>query len=260
MFKKILITILIFTAAAAAQEFGKLEGKVTDSKTNSPVLGANLYLEGTSLGAATIGGGKYLIKNIPPDKYNLKVSMLGYRDVVIRDIKIESGKTVNMDVELNSNTWTTFSGDTETLYRQQLNKELLEKLEQIKQKNQNKYQTLLREAYFKNSRFPHWERRNKEQFERQQKILDLEIQSESLALDYKDTDGNKKQSVKKELQKVLSELFELREKDRKEDVARLEKELQELKESLQIRANKKNEIIERRIEDLLGENKYLDWD
>lgn len=260
MLKKFFVTAMIFTVMITAQELGALEGKVTDSKTNKPILGANLHLEGTTLGAATIGEGKYIIKKIPPDTYNLKVSMLGYRDVMIRDIKVEGGKTAKMDVELNSNAWTAFSSDTELLYKQQLNKELLEKLEQIKQKNQSKYQTLLKEAYFKNNRFPYWERRNKEQFERQQKILELEIQSESLALDYKDSKENKKQSIKKELQEVLNDLFELREKDRKEDVARLEKELQELKESLQIRANKKNEIIERRIEELLGENKYLEWD
>lgn len=260
MFRKIFISVLLIGLALSAQDLGKLEGKVTDSKTNKPILGASLYLEGTTLGAATIADGKYIITKIPADKYNLKASMLGYKDVVINDIKIESGKTKQLNVELSPNFERYFPRDTEALYRQQLSEEVLAKLEYIKQKNQPKYNDLLREAYFKNSRSPFWHKGNKEQHERQNAILELEIKSESLALEYEEASGAKKESIKKDMKTVLSELFELREKDRKEDVARLEQELMELKESLQIRANKKDEIIKRRVEELLGENKYLEWE
>ena len=40
----------------------------------------------------------------------------------------------------------------------------------------------------------------------------------------------------------------------------LEKELSELKKSLEVRQRNKDKIIERRIQELLEEDEYLEWD
>ena len=41
-----------------------IRGKVTDGSNNSPLIGANVILEGTNLGAATDDKGQYEIKNL----------------------------------------------------------------------------------------------------------------------------------------------------------------------------------------------------
>lgn len=45
---------------------GKIAGRVLDSQTNEPLIGANVSVKGTFLGAATDVDGFYTINNIPP--------------------------------------------------------------------------------------------------------------------------------------------------------------------------------------------------
>ena len=53
---------------------GKVSGKVIDSKTGDTLAGVNVFLEGTSYGAATNEFGEYVIINIPPGNYSIKAS------------------------------------------------------------------------------------------------------------------------------------------------------------------------------------------
>jgi CarboxypepD_reg-like domain len=47
-----------------AQESGRIAGTVLDKNTTDPLPGANVFLEGTSLGAATTIEGKYIIRQV----------------------------------------------------------------------------------------------------------------------------------------------------------------------------------------------------
>ncbi len=77
---------------------GKIKGTITDIK-NEPLLGVNVILLGTSLGAATNQEGKYVIKNIPTGEYKIKASFVGYNPE-IKKIKIYAGKTVEVNFQL----------------------------------------------------------------------------------------------------------------------------------------------------------------
>jgi hypothetical protein len=57
---------------------GKITGMVIDTETKESLPGANLIIEGTTMGAATDLDGYYVILNIPPGNYNLIASMIGY--------------------------------------------------------------------------------------------------------------------------------------------------------------------------------------
>ena len=41
---------------------GEISGKVTDSTNDSPLIGANVVIEGTDQGAATDADGRYMMK------------------------------------------------------------------------------------------------------------------------------------------------------------------------------------------------------
>ena len=61
---KLYISILLILFTKLIAQSGAVSGKVTDSTNDSPLIGANVIFEGTSLGAATDGEGKYEIKGL----------------------------------------------------------------------------------------------------------------------------------------------------------------------------------------------------
>jgi len=67
----ILIPGVVFTAT--------ISGKVTDKESNASLIGANVLVVGTKLGAATDVSGRYSIKDVPTGRIILKTSYVGYR-------------------------------------------------------------------------------------------------------------------------------------------------------------------------------------
>lgn len=105
VYKHLLAVLLIlFLADLEAGVTGKIAGKVLDDKTGEPVIGANIVLEGTYLGAAADIDGYYAISNVPPGKYRLIVSAIGYQKVVIENILVKIDLTTAVDVKLTSST------------------------------------------------------------------------------------------------------------------------------------------------------------
>jgi len=143
---------------------------------------------------------------------------------------------------------------------QNLKKDLQDQLKIIKTKNKEKYFEFLQQSQFKNMRIPFIAKREKEMYERENKTFELEVNTEALATQYKSAAKSEKERIKTELKQKLNDLFVQKEEDRKQEVQKLEQELKELKESLDVRLKNKNEIINRRMQELLDEDKYLDWE
>jgi iron complex outermembrane receptor protein len=57
-----------------------IKGIVTDTQSGDPLIGANIVLKGTRMGASTDLDGFFMISNIPEGDYNLEVSYVGYHD------------------------------------------------------------------------------------------------------------------------------------------------------------------------------------
>ena len=81
-FKKFLYLCLtlsiIISTAVLAQGTGSLKGKVMDKATDEALGGANLIVQGTSLGAASDLNGNFVIRNVPAGNHKLIVSYIGY--------------------------------------------------------------------------------------------------------------------------------------------------------------------------------------
>ncbi|MBL7075823.1 TonB-dependent receptor, partial [candidate division KSB1 bacterium] len=78
---------------------GKIQGEVIDVETKEPLVGANVVIEGTTLGAATGTDGSYVIATVPAGKYRLIALMMGYKSRVEK-VDIRTGATVTVDFEL----------------------------------------------------------------------------------------------------------------------------------------------------------------
>lgn len=100
----------------------------------------------------------------------------------------------------------------------------------------------------------------KERFQTDRKIEEMEVRTEALGIRYEHSSSeNEKQKITTDLKSVLNQLFDMKEKSRSLEVEMLEKELKQLKESLKVRKQSKNEIINRRLNELIGKGDYLDW-
>ncbi|MFQ5584077.1 MAG: carboxypeptidase-like regulatory domain-containing protein, partial [Calditrichia bacterium] len=84
-----------------AQATGKIVGSVLDSKSKEPLIGANVVIEGTTLGAATDVDGTFVILQIPPGKYNLRAVYIGYDDMVVQGVQVLTDLTTKVEFNLN---------------------------------------------------------------------------------------------------------------------------------------------------------------
>lgn len=98
----ILVILSVLTGLIHAGTTGKLVGKIKDGQSGEPLIGANVVIEGIGLGAASNINGDYVILNIPPGKYNVKFSFIGYESVTVSNVIITVDQTTNLSVDLNS--------------------------------------------------------------------------------------------------------------------------------------------------------------
>ncbi len=97
----VVVAVLVLPALLYAQT-GKIRGKVTDRETGDALPGANVVVVGTSLGAATDVSGEYVILNVPVGTYAVKAAYIGYRDVTIENIRVNSDLTTEVEFGLPS--------------------------------------------------------------------------------------------------------------------------------------------------------------
>lgn len=81
---------------------GKIKGVVLDKSTKDPLIGANIMVDGTSIGAASDINGEFIIPNVPAGNKVLKVSYIGYFEQKI-DMELFDGRITFFRVELESN-------------------------------------------------------------------------------------------------------------------------------------------------------------
>ena len=99
------ILVLIFSIQLVfAGTTGKIAGTVKDKNTGEPLIGANVVLEGTSMGASTDVDGYFVIINVPPGTYNLSLYYVGYANTTIENVRINVDRTTTQKIEMKSAT------------------------------------------------------------------------------------------------------------------------------------------------------------
>ncbi len=96
------LMIVVLSSFLFAGTAGKITGTITDEKTDIPLSGANIYLEGTSIGGITDESGYYVMLNVPVGIYNIKISYIGYTPVTVQEAKVSIDLTTRVDMKLSS--------------------------------------------------------------------------------------------------------------------------------------------------------------
>lgn len=67
---------------------GIISGIVTDSETGEALAGVNVILEGTNMTTVTDTNGYYVITNVSPGSHRVVGSLVGYSDVLVRQVSV----------------------------------------------------------------------------------------------------------------------------------------------------------------------------
>jgi TonB-linked SusC/RagA family outer membrane protein len=79
---------------------GTIQGTITNDK-GDPSSGASISLVGTDKGAAADALGKYIITGIPPGKYKLAITAVGFLSA-IREVTIKEGESLTINIQLKA--------------------------------------------------------------------------------------------------------------------------------------------------------------
>lgn len=105
MRKKLILLLLLFLIMAdqvSAINSGTLSGKVIDKETGQELPGSVVVLIDTKLSTIADKHGSYFIQNIPPGIYNMRVRMLGYTSIFVKDVIVRADYNHHINFEMIS--------------------------------------------------------------------------------------------------------------------------------------------------------------
>lgn len=168
---------------------------------------------------------------------------------------------LNYVLTQDENLDTNWDGQSEEQLLSKLSADLKGDLLKVKAVDLEQYKDLLQEASY--SHFDEYlgymEASERERYETDKMVEQLELQTEAISILFEHAKDNEKNNLITKLKTKLEKLFEMKEKERALNIQMLEKELAELKEALSVRQQHKNEIINRRLNELIGKDDYFDW-
>jgi len=88
---------------SSRQEYGRIEGKITEVVTGETLIGVNVMIQGTSLGDASSVDGEYLIRRVPAGQQTIIISYIGYESIE-EVVTVVGGETLEYNVELRPTT------------------------------------------------------------------------------------------------------------------------------------------------------------
>uniref|UniRef100_A0A7V1EIN3 TonB-dependent receptor n=1 Tax=candidate division WOR-3 bacterium TaxID=2052148 RepID=A0A7V1EIN3_UNCW3 len=91
----ILVGALLFGA-----EYGKITGRVRDAETGEALIGADVIVEGTELGAATDEKGEFVILYVPAGTYSVTASYLSYDPFTYAQVIVNADQTTTLNFRL----------------------------------------------------------------------------------------------------------------------------------------------------------------
>ena len=94
---KIMMVVLVLPLFAFGQ--ATLKGTITDAANNESLIGVNIVVVGTSLGAATDIEGQFRIVSIPERVLNVKISCIGY-ELQVKEVDFSKTKDVILNIQL----------------------------------------------------------------------------------------------------------------------------------------------------------------
>ncbi|WP_456443325.1 TonB-dependent receptor [Caldithrix abyssi] len=103
---RVLFTLSLIVLFMATQTFARknpvISGVVVDDQTGRPLVGANVFIPATSIGATTDLDGYFKLPPVPPATYELRVTFMGYsaRAIRLKNVSADTFLTIEMNQDV----------------------------------------------------------------------------------------------------------------------------------------------------------------
>ena len=101
MQKRLILLLLTISTYVIAQNTGTFSGQIIDLKTQYPLEGSSVILEGTNIGVITDANGYFTFENVPTKSYNIQATYLGYESQTLYNVIVKSVGTPSLLFKLN---------------------------------------------------------------------------------------------------------------------------------------------------------------
>ena len=101
----IVALLTVINSANAQNNKQKIRGVITDklSQTTLPGAAVQLINGAYKKGTTSDSKGNFTLSDLSPDRYELKISYLGYKDVLVPNVVVTSGKETILDIAIEEN-------------------------------------------------------------------------------------------------------------------------------------------------------------
>jgi len=96
----LLVVCLLFFGIAYGDIVGSIRGTIVTAQTNEPLMGVNVMVEGTRMGTFTDETGYYNVINLPIGEYSVTYTMIGYKKVIQRNVKVVRDQSTIINVRM----------------------------------------------------------------------------------------------------------------------------------------------------------------
>ena len=92
----VLLILLTISTYVLAQNTGTFSGQIIDEKTQYPLEGSSVILEGINIGVITDKNGYFTFENVPTKSYNIQATYLGYESQTLYNVIVKSVGTPSL--------------------------------------------------------------------------------------------------------------------------------------------------------------------
>ncbi|MFZ4549702.1 MAG: carboxypeptidase regulatory-like domain-containing protein, partial [Bacteroidales bacterium] len=105
--KKHFIIIFLFTSYFSFAQNNKqnIRGVVTDKLSHITLPGATVQVIMNTVNKAAVSdaNGNYVLADLSPERYEIKISLMGYKDIIFPNVIVTSGKETILDITMDEN-------------------------------------------------------------------------------------------------------------------------------------------------------------
>jgi outer membrane receptor protein involved in Fe transport len=95
-----MFVLMSFSCLLFSADTGIITGRVKDEETGKPLIGAEVYLQRTELGAATDQNGEYFIFYVPAGTYKVIAAYIGYHEFTYDSVSVNAEDTIYLNFRL----------------------------------------------------------------------------------------------------------------------------------------------------------------